>query len=399
MSEKLFSDSIELLTFQQHRILKEHEMDMNLWGGVRLKDIWPSDCDFSSKKDVNRAYDLVIKQIEKMRSEPADYSLFSIPELLREKVTVTPDFPAPQKIMGRCPCPKDGELTRCCNLRTLDAVQQCAYGCAYCSIQSFYSKNNIKVVKDLDSYLENLSLEEGVWHIGTGQSSDSLFFGDDYGTLSALSKFAYSHPDVVIELKTKSARKDWVTMDLPRNIVATWSINAKTIVEKEEHLTASAEDRIESAVKASEHGKLVGFHIHPMVYFKGWKDEYKALVDKLCSSLDPEKVVMTGIGTLTFTKQNLRVLREGGRPTLVTKMPLSPAAGKYSYPLETKKEMFSYLYSLFPQAWKDKVFFYLCMEDPSLWKPCLGREYSCNADFDTHMRQFYFAKILSSCNI
>ncbi|MCR5760906.1 MAG: DNA photolyase [Sphaerochaetaceae bacterium] len=389
----LFSDTIEALTFQQRRILREHEMDMNLWGGVTLREIWPENCDNSSKKDVNKAYASVIKKIEAMRNECSDYGEFDSGEYRREKVTVIPDFPAAEKIMGRCPCPKDGELTRCCNLRTLDAVQQCAFGCAYCSIQSFYSKNNIKVVSNLDSYLENLVLEDGVWHIGTGQSSDSLFFGNDYGTLTALGNFAKKHPDVVIELKTKASRSDWVNMDLPANIIATWSINAKTIAEKEEHLTASSEKRIESAVKAAENGRLVGFHIHPMVYFKGWKEEYAELVKLLTSSINADSVVMIGIGTLTFTKQNLKVLREGGKRTLVTKMPLTPAAGKYSYPLEIKKEMFSYLYSLFPQEWKRKVFFYLCMEDPSLWMPCLGRQYNCNADFDNDMKEFYLYKI------
>lgn len=388
----LFSDTIEALTFSQRRILRENEMDMNLWGGVTLKDIWPVDCDPCSKADVNKAYNKVLSKIEAMRAECADYSVFDSGDYRREDVRITEDFPAPQKIMGRCPCPKEGELTRCCNLRTLDAVQQCAFGCAYCSIQSFYSKNHIKVVGNLESYLENLILEEGVWHIGTGQSSDSLFFGDDYGTLTALSAFARKHPEMVIELKTKSSRTDWIRPDIPKNVVATWSINAKTIVEKEEHLTSSAEKRIESAVKASENGILVGFHVHPMVYFKGWKEEYASLVRLLCSSVNPEKVVMIGMGTLTFTKQNLKVLREGGRRTLVTKIPLTPAAGKYSYPLETKKEMFSYLYSLFPEEWKKKVFFYLCMEDPSLWKPCLGREYSCNADFDADMRNNYLYK-------
>ncbi len=389
----LFADTIEALTFQQRRILREHEMDLSLWGGPTLKDLWPTDCVLSSKKDVNRAYEAVIKKINALRSECADYTNFDSGEYKREEISIVPDFPAAQKIMGRCPCPKEGELTRCCNLRTLDAVQQCAYGCAYCSIQSFYSKNNIKVVGNLESYLDNLVLEEGVWHIGTGQSSDSLIFGDDYGTLTALSSFALKHPEVVIELKTKSSRSDWVSMDLPENIIATWSINAKTIVEKEEHLTSSVEKRMESAIKASEHGILVGFHVHPMVYFKGWKEEYASLVKLLTSSLDPDKVVMIGLGTLTFTKQNLRVLREGGRKTLVTKIPLTPAAGKYSYPLETKKEMFSYLYSLFPVEWKEKVFFYLCMEDPSLWKPCLGREYGCNKEFDSDMKRHYLYKI------
>ena len=105
---------------------------------------------------------------------------------------------------------------------------------------------------------------------------------------------------------------------------------------------------------------------------------------------------MIGIGTLTFTKQNLRALRESGRPTRVTQMPLTPIAGKYSYDLETKRKMFRFVYDSFPQDWKDNVFFYLCMEDPSLWEPCLGRSYACNADFEADMKRHYLAKVLGN---
>ena len=241
-------------------------------------------------------------------------------------------------------------------------------------------------------------LEEGTWHIGTGQSSDSLLLGDDYGTLSALKDFAKSHPDVVVELKTKSARTDWIKSDIPRNIISTWSVNAETPAMKEEHLTATPKARIQAARACSEAGHLVGFHIHPMVHFEGWQKEYSDLVMALCDNIDPKNVVMVGIGTLTFTKQNLRTLRESGRPTRVTQMPLAPIAGKFSYDLETKTKMFSHVFSAFPNDWKDSVFFYLCMEDPELWEPCLGRSYKCNADFEEDMKRHYMQKVALSGN-
>ena len=74
-------------------------------------------------------------------------------------------------------------------------------------------------------------------------------------------------------------------------------------------------------------------------------------------------------------------------------MELTPAAGKFSYPLETKRKMFSFVYSQFPKEWKDNAFFYLCMEDPSLWMPCLGREYPSNAAFEADMKAHYLSKI------
>ena len=393
-----FVDDIPFLSFQQRRMLREGALDLALWqlpGEVSdIRTLWPAEYDRTSKNGVRRIYSSVMARIGELRRSPVDYSTFDPSYDFRgRKPDVNTDFLSPDRIMGRCPCPRDGEQTRCCNLSTLDAVQQCAFACSYCSIQSFYSQNEIRVLSDLKQHLENMVLEKGTWHIGTGQSSDSLLLGDDYGTLTALKAFAQKHPDVVIELKTKSARTDWIQMDLPRNMVATWSLNAGTPAQKEEHLAASPEARIEAARRCAQAGHPVGFHIHPMVFFKGWEEEYRNLVMALCDNIDPENTVMVGIGTLTFTKQNLRTLRESGRPTRVTQMPLEMIAGKYSYDLETKRRMFSHLYSCFPSDWKEKVFFFLCMEDPALWEPCLGRSYACNADFEADMKRHYLAKV------
>ena len=395
-----FVNDIPFLSFQQRRMLREEALDLALWGLPGLEDIsyvWPSDYDRTNKNEVRRIFSSVMARLAEIRKTPVDYSTFNPDYDFRgRKPDINTDFLSPDRIMGRCPCPRDGEQTRCCNLKTLDAVQQCAFACAYCSIQSFYSQNEVRVLSDLKQHLENMVLEEGTWHIGTGQSSDSLLLGDDYGTLTALKAFAQIHPEVIIELKTKSARTDWIALDLPRNIVSTWSLNAETPAAKEEHLAATPAARIRAAKACAEAGHLVGFHIHPMVFFKGWEDEYRKLVMALCDNIDPKNTVMVGIGTLTFTKQNLRALRESGRPTRVTQMPLAPIAGKFSYDLETKKEMFRHVYDCFPQDWKNNVFFYLCMEDPSLWEPCLGRSYACNADFEADMKRAYLGKVLGN---
>ena len=55
--------------------------------------------------------------------------------------------------------------------------------------------------------------------------------------------------------------------------------------------------------------------------------------------------------------------------------------------------MFSHVYSSFSKAWHDNVFFYLCMEDPSLWMKVLKREYSSDKEFEEDMKKSYFEKV------
>lgn len=380
------------LSMQERMQLACMEEDLTLWGmGPVTRYIDEEKIGKMSSGQQGKAILAAAKAaVDREREKPTDYRGWTPPP--RAAVAPRSEFISPETFMGRCPCPADGEQTRCCNLKTMDVVERCPFGCSYCAVQTFYGDNTVKVVDDLSSRLSSLVLDPSVWHIGTGQSSDSLVWGDDWGTLTSLADFARTHKDIIIELKTKAGRTDWIRQPWPGNVVASWSVNAETITEKEELLTASQEGRLRAARRAADCHIPVGFHIHPMVWFEGWEEEYAALIGRIASLFSPEEVMMVSFGTLTFTKSVLREIRERGERTRITDMPLIPFAGKFSYPREIKEKMFRTAYEAFPRAWKtdpDGPFFYLCFEDPSLWQPCLGRSYPSNAAFEADMREHY----------
>ena len=373
-------------SYQEQRQIIENACDVRMWSKGSISE-W-----IDEGKPDRLLYSDHLKRMKEERSMPTPYHDFIPDERMPDKYKSL--FVSSDTLMGRCPCPVEGEKTRCCNLKTLDVVQQCAFGCSYCSIQSFYNSHEIRVVENLDQRLSSLQLEEGTWHIGTGQSSDSLLWGNEYGTLDALAAFARKHPNLIIELKTKSKRTDYLDLDLPANMVPTWSLNAETIIAKEEHLTANLDQRLDAAQRARDRGLLIGFHLHPMVFFDGWEDEYGSLIEKLVSRFQPEELMMFSLGTLTFTKAVLRELRSSQRKTRILDIDLTLTAGKYSYPLETKQKLFGFAYDRFPDSWKqDKPFFYLCMEDPSLWEPTFGYSYPNDRAFEEAMRQSYLASL------
>ncbi len=381
-------------SFQEQRLVIETASDLLQWKMGPIGH-WIDEGRVSSLQGKKRTKALVatlLEQVSKERIRPTDYADFFPTEPLPEKCQRV--IVHSEKIMGRCPCPVEGEKTRCCNLKTLDAIQGCTFGCSYCSIQSFYTKGQIQVVGNLQQRLEELSLDENTWHIGTGQSSDSLVWGNDFGTLEALATLARRYPETIIELKTKSHRTDWLAMDLPPNIVATWSINAPTIIEKEEHLSATLEQRITAAREAADKGIPVGFHLHPMVWFKGWEEEYRHVIEIVVGTFKAEELVMFSMGTLTFTKAVLRNLRSQGLESRILDMELTGAAGKFSYPLATKQRMFSHAYACFPAEWKlQGPFFYLCMEDPILWEPTFGYGYPNDRSFEAAMKESYQRRV------
>ena len=287
----------------------------------------------------------------------------------------------PHTIFGQCPVasPK----TRCCNLWTIDVIKGCGFHCSYCTIQSFYDPNEVTIVANLEERLSNIELDpKKRYHIGSGQSSDSLLIGNRDGILEAQLSFAKEHSNVLFELKTKSNAVSYLlTHPVPPNVIVTWSLNPQIIIDNEEHYTASLEQRLSAARQIANRGIQIGFHFHPMIYYQNWNTDYKTIAKKIMTNFSPEEITYISFGTLTFIKPAIKAIRQKQHPTKVLQIPLEPIHGKFSYSEAIKEEMFSALYQTFSE-WHSSVFFYLCMENASLWESVFGFSYENNEEFE-----------------
>lgn len=382
------------LSFQESRQLGEMALDLQLWGGPTLIELWSSlESDQLLDKQAIKRHMSQLRQVFELQKNAANHYPQSDP-LQRIGASADPcAVDKPKLGLGRCPVASPRTL--CCNLQTLDAVDNCGYGCSYCSIQSFFDGKEIRFDRGFAEKLKQLQLDpQQTYHIGTGQSSDSLMWGNSHGVLDALIEFATTHPNVILELKTKSANVSHLLKSAaPKNMLCTWSLNTQKIITHEEHGTASFEKRIAAARKTAEAGFVVGFHFHPMVYYQGWEEDYSACVDTLVAEFDPHQVALVSIGTLTWIKPVLNEIRNRAVTTQIHKMPMVEADGKWSYPDEIKQQLFKLLYERFPQSWKEQVFYYLCMENQRHWKPVLGFDYADNTALETAMKNAYRAKI------
>ena len=380
-------------TVQQKKILEDIKKDFLMWNEGDFDAIFPNEYleKYEGKQLSKKIFEYYVKIHQELLQKPNDYEQF-------KNIKYSPRKYSFEKIekegfgLGSCPVASVG--TRCCNLLTLDAVESCGFDCSYCSIQSFYNENKIGFDKDFKSKIENLVLNpDEIYHIGTGQSSDSLMWGNRNGILDTLFAFARKYPNVILEFKTKSSNISYFEeVEVPKNIIVTWSLNTQTIIDNEEHLTASLDERIESARKLANKGILVGFHFHPIVVYKNYLEEYKAVAKRLSETFTPDEVVLISMGTLTFIKPVIKKLRERELKTKILQMPFEDITGKKSYPIEIKKDMFQTLYESFT-PWHNRVYFYICMEAHSLWKDVFGYEYGSNNQMEEMMKMSYMEKI------
>ena len=385
--QKFIEEKSFLLKFSHQEIKQIIDIarDLEMWNEPTIEKIFPN---HDQRKVV---FTRLRKSYETIRDKKNSYDGFELKNIPKEQKFT---FKVAEKQgFGLGLCPVASEKTRCCNLLTLDAVESCGFDCSYCSIQSFYNQNTITFDSSFKDKLLNLNLEKNkTYHIGTGQASDSLMFGNREGVLDALFEFAFANPNVILEFKTKSDNiKYFLENDCPSNILLTWSLNTPTIIENEEHLTASLDKRINAARKVADKGIKVGFHLHPIVEYEGYLEDYKEVYDRLINTFKASEVALVSFGTLTFIKPVIKQLRNREFRTKITQIPHVDASGKTSYPDATKEEMFKHAYESFKQ-WQqadDKVFFYLCMEEHQMWAKTFGYQYSTNNDFEHAMLGAY----------
>ncbi len=379
-------------SFQELKQLIDISVDLKMWGEGSIKEIWRDFEKGDIKSSKKASFEYIKLYWQKLKNSPMRFESKTLPYKKRSFSVSMEE----KERLGFGMCPVASERTRCCNLMTLDAVESCGFDCSYCSIQSFYNEDRVVFDKDYKKKLEAIKLDPNeIYHIGTGQSSDSLMWGNRYGLLDALVEFAKKNKNVILEMKTKSDRIEYfLENEIPPNIICTWSLNPQKIIDNEEHLTASLDERIKAAKKLHDKGILVGFHFHPMIFYEGWEKEYKEICDRLLKEFEPKNVAMVSIGTLTFIKPVIKKIRKRDFHSKILQIPLVDADGKLSYPKEIKIKMFKHLYdSLSP--WHGKVFFYMCMENHSLWKDVFGYEYPTNESFEMDMKFNYMKKIIN----
>lgn len=282
------------------------------------------------------------------------------------------------RFFKRCPGSRPG--LACCNYFVLNWGLQCDMNCSYCYLQSFINAPALTVYSNLEDALTELrelastGLAAQKLRVGTGETVDSLSL--DPLTLFShdLIAFFHDYPEWTLEFKTKSAYVGQF-LDVPHagNVIASWSVNPQHVIAREEHGTASLEQRLAAAEQCRGKGFQIAFHIDPMIWHPGWEENYRGLVDAICARFTPRDVPYLSVGALRFQPEQRMIMRERfGMNSYVTQAETFPAGdGKLRYDAALRGEMFRLVMDRFKENDPDwRVF--MCMETPETWIKTAG---------------------------
>lgn len=293
------------------------------------------------------------------------------------------------EFLKKCPG-SEGQV--CCNYFVINFASNCPMDCSYCYLQEYLADNpSLKVFSNVDDLLaeadRTLTRHRGVFfRIGTGEITDSLALEPYTGLAGELIPYFAEQPNVLLELKTKSDCVDGLLRLNPKGrIVVAWSVNPQSVIDLEEHGTASLEARLRAARLCQDAGYRLGFHFDPMIEYPGWEADYRSMLEQLFALVAWQRISWVSLGVLRQTPGLKRVMR--GRfpvtPLLTGEQVLCPDGKlRYFQPLRVSmyRKMLGWIRRHAPTV---KV--YLCMESRQVWEQVFGFAPACEKDLGFQM--------------
>lgn len=171
-------------------------------------------------------------------------------------------------------------------------VSGCMGQCEYCYLNTqLGDKPFVRVHVNIDEILNQTEK-----YINERLPDITIFEGAATSDPIPVEPYTHSLEKAIIFFgKNKNARFRFVTkyndidslLNLEHNnhTEIRFSINTDSVINKYEHITASADKRIEASMKVAEAGYPTGFLIAPVFIYPNWKEEYSDLLLQLKNKL------------------------------------------------------------------------------------------------------------------
>lgn len=267
----------------------------------------------------------------------------------------------------KCPCTKGAAG---CGYHIFNLGFGCIFDCTYCYLQAYTNVPGIIFPANIEDYFDQFTLyKRPGMRLGTGEFSDSLMLDEVVEYAKPIIDFFNGHKDTIFEFKTKSANiGHLLNIKHSGNIVISWSLNPQKVIDENEFLSASLEERLDAASKCAEAGYKIGFHFDPIIYFRGWQEAYGEVIDQLITAVKPERIAWISLGTFRFGP-SLKQVIEARFPAnkILDGELLYGYDNKLRYPDMTRARIYSFMLGKL-KNYSKKIPVYLCMEDAKMVK-------------------------------
>jgi spore photoproduct lyase len=229
-------------------------------------------------------------------------------------------------------------------------VLNCPYDCRYCYLQGMYGSANTVVFVNLEDYFEatDTALHQRKnptkpLHLAISYDTDLLALENALGYVSAWADFARNRPELLLEVRTKSANIDSFRDRTPQaNLVFAWTLSPQAVVEAYEKQTPSLERRLAAMAEMATRGWPVRLCLDPVLRVPDWQQHYHELVQRIFEVVPAAAISEVSLGVFRMSSDYFKRMRKQGRTDLLH-YPFEHANNTVSYFKEEREEMLRFL--------------------------------------------------------
>ena len=192
-------------------------------------------------------------------------------------------------------------------------IMNCLYDCDYCYLQGMYPSGAMVVFVNLENYFNELDtlLEQHPVYLCCSYDSDLTALSGLLPHADAFCRYALTHPNLRLELRTKSAALPFLRqLPAAKNIVMAFTLSPQEIISRYEHYTPSLHARLVTAKEAAKKGFSLRLCFDPVLDVPNAEELYTTLVDEVFSVLHPEDITDISLGVFRLSKDYLKQLKK-----------------------------------------------------------------------------------------
>lgn len=211
----------------------------------------------------------------------------------------------------------------------------CLYNCEYCFLQGMFPSAHTVFFVNIEDYFSAVSelLHQHPVYLCISYETDLLAFEGIAPFCRRWIDFARHHPDLLIELRTKSANISRLSKVEPAaNVVLAWTLSPQAVIERHEPGTPSLTARLDAIEKAIRAGWPVRLCFDPLLHIDGWEEAYRECVEMTFSRLPGEAIREVSVGSFRVPKDYMKRMRERRTDSPLLHYPFLCQDGVYRYP-------------------------------------------------------------------
>lgn len=232
-------------------------------------------------------------------------------------------------------------------------VLNCIYDCEYCYLQGMYpSANIVAFVNDRDFFVatDERLRKENPLYLCISYDTDLLAIEQIIPYASRWIEFARERPDLLIELRTKSANfKALEKLSPIPNVILAWTLSPQFVIDCHEHKTPSLAARINALRAAIEAGWRVRVCIDPLLLVSDWQTHYTELVESLFREVDADRLTDISLGVFRMNRDYFKSIKKRRPNSLLFYAPQEQSGSLTSYPQAQVKDLSSFALNLIKQ--------------------------------------------------